>query len=436
MADHAGRLMRELAPEKAVRGGLAVVLVFFVGFGLFAATARLSGAVIATGALLGGDRTAVQHLEGGIVSEVRVADGQRVQRGDVLLVLHSAGVAASVDLLRGRLDTLLAKQARLEAERAMAESIAWPPDLAARREAPATRDAMEAEEKLFTARRDALSGQLGLLQAQIRQIEERVAGQEEQARAENQIIAMYDDELAANMKLFEQKYVEKSAILALQRKIEEHRGRRGQFAGAIAHDRERMAEIRLRKGELEAAHRQEAVKQLAEVQAELAGIRERLRPQEDAARRLEMAAPAAGRVVGLRVHAAGEVIRPGETVLEIVPVDGAPTAEIRVRPQDISQVRQDQEARIQLNAYDAREVPLLPGRVSYVSADTLRTTGVLGGETAWYEVRVTLDPTEIPAGLALTPGMPVTAYLTTRERTLLSYLLEPLLTGWRKALRE
>lgn len=436
MADHTGRLMRELAPEKAVRGGLAVILVFFVGFGLFAATARLSGAVIATGALLGGDRTAVQHLEGGIVSEVRVADGQRVQRGDVLLVLHSAGVAASVDLLRGRLDTLLAKQARLEAERAMAESIAWPPDLAARREAPSTRDAMEAEEKLFTARRDALSGQLGLLQAQIRQIEERVAGQEEQARAENQIIAMYDDELAANMKLFEQKYVEKSAILALQRKIEEHRGRRGQFAGAIAHDRERMAEIRLRKGELEAAHRQEAVKQLAEVQAELAGIRERLRPQEDAARRLEMAAPAAGRVVGLRVHAAGEVIRPGETVLEIVPVDGAPTAEIRVRPQDISQVRQDQEARIQLNAYDAREVPLLPGRVSYVSADTLRTTGVLGGETAWYEVRVTLAPDEIPAGLALTPGMPVTAYLTTRERTLFSYLLEPLLTGWRKALRE
>ncbi|SMP50611.1 HlyD family secretion protein/membrane fusion protein, epimerase transport system [Desulfonatronum zhilinae] len=420
--------------------GLVIILLFFGGLGAWAAMATISAAVIAQGEVkVDSNRRTVQHLEGGIVREILVRDGDRVSRGQVLIRLEAEQVSAAYDLQQGQRDHLLAVKARLEAERDRAERISWPPVLLDRQNQTNVSAIMEGESKIFQARRSALQGQTGLLRTQIEQLEILIRSLEEQAEAVDRIIASLTDEIESKTILMEGRYLEKSHIMELTRSLDSHRARQEQLIGERAQTRERIAELRLRIQDLITQYLQEAVTRLGEVQNALFELEDRRRPTVDQARRLEIMSPDDGIVVGLKVHTPGGVIAPREPLMDIVPGDMPLIVEAQVDVHRISDVHLGQQAELVLTAFKQRTTPRAQGTVTYISADRL-TSRTPYGEFPHYEARIAIDRDSLVAAITdpdlLTPGMPVEVYIKTHPRTVLQYLMEPVTAGLRKALRE
>jgi HlyD family type I secretion membrane fusion protein len=420
--------------------GLLVILFFFGGLGFWAATATISAAVIAHGEVkVDTNRKTVQHLEGGIIQEILVRDGDRVSRGQTLIRLEAEQVSAAFDLQQGQRDHLLAVKARLEAERDFRPSISWPQELLDRRRMPNIGAIMEGEEKIFRARRSALQGQTGLLQTQIEQLQILVRSLDEQAEAVDRIVDSLKDEIESKTILMEGRYLEKSHIMELTRTMDGHLARQEQLIGERAQTRERIAELRLRIQDLRTQYLQEAVTRLGETQSALFELEDRRRPTVDQARRLEITSPDDGIVVGLKVHTTGGIIAPREPLMDIVPGDMPLIVVAQVEVHRINDVHMGQQAELVLSAFKQRTTPRAQGTVTYVSADRL-TTQTPHGNFPHYEVRVAIDRDSLIQAIGdpvqLTPGMPVEVYIKTRPRTIMEYLLEPVTAGLRKALRE
>ncbi|WP_051434561.1 HlyD family type I secretion periplasmic adaptor subunit [Desulfonatronum lacustre] len=420
--------------------GLLIILLFFGGLGAWAAMATISAAVIAQGEVkVDSNRRTVQHLEGGIVREILVRDGDRVSRGQVLIRLEAEQVSAAYDLQQGQRDHLLAVKARLEAERDRAERVSWPPELLERRDESNVSATMEGENKIFQARRSALQNQTGLLHTQIEQLQIFIRSLDEQAVAVDRIIASLVDEIDSKTILMEGRYLEKSHIMELTRTLDGHRARQEQLIGERAQTRERIAELRLRIQDLNTQYMQEAVTKLGETQNALFELEDRRRPTVDQARRLEITSPDDGIVVGLKVHTPGGVIAPREPLMDIVPGDMPLIVEAQVDVHRISDVHVGQQAELVLTAFKQRTTPRAQGTVTYVSADRL-TTQTPHGNFPYYEARIAIDRDSLVTAITdpalLSPGMPVEVYIKTHPRTVLQYLMEPVTAGLRKALRE
>lgn len=424
-------------PRKIIIAGVLIILVFFGGLGSWAALFEISGAVIAPGEVrVDTDRKTVQHLEGGIVDEILVRDGDLVDKGDVLVRLKGEQVSSSVTMYRGQLDSRLAMDARLEAEKSLADSIVWPEELLARRGDVNVASLMAAEEKIFASKRDSLESQISLLKTQMEQINEQLIGDKEQIRAEEAILASLKEELVAKRELFEGRYIEKSRILELERNFSSHEGRRGELLSKSAQLRERLAELELRITGIKREFVKEASAELAQVRQSVFDLRERLRPLKDAKTRLEVLAPVSGIAVNLQVHSVDGVVAPGSPIVDIVPEGSPLILECKIQVQDITHVFLGQEAEVQLVAFKARTTPTVRGKVTYISADRLQMRTSYG-EQPYYQVQVELDKDELTGnGLYLTPGMPAQVFITTKERTVLDYLLEPLLENLTHAMRE
>lgn len=424
-------------PRTIITAGMVVIFLFFGVLGTWAAVFKLAGAVIASGEVRAStNRKAVQHLEGGIVKEILVQDGSRVHKGDVLIRLQGEQTRASVDLLRGQLDVHLAAEARLEAERALANEVHWPEELTSRSANPDVAAILTAEDKLFQTRRTTLESQIALIKAQIEQINEQIQGYNEQLRSTEAIIRSLEEELHAKRTLLEGRYIEKSRILELERMLASHQGRRGEILSALGQLREKSAELTLRISSMKDEFVQQATAQLTDTKARILELRERLRPLEDALARLDITAPMDGTVVNLAVHSVEGVIRPGETLMEIVPENEPLILDCKIPTQDITHVYVGQPAEVQLVAFKARTTPMIPGKVIYVSADRVLTR-TPHGDMPTYVVHVEVDRAELEKhNLYLSPGMPVAAFLTTKERTILAYFTDPLLEYLRHAMRE
>ncbi|TVQ97007.1 MAG: HlyD family type I secretion periplasmic adaptor subunit [Desulfovibrionales bacterium] len=420
--------------------GLVIILLFFGGLGVWAATATISAAVIAQGEVkVDSNRRTVQHLEGGIVKEILVRDGDRVSRGQVLIRLEAEQVSAAYDLQQGQRDHLLAVKARLEAERDRASRISWPQELQDRAFNINVAAIMEGENKIFQARRSALQGQIGLLQTQIEQLQVLVRSLEEQAVAVQRIIASLTEEIESKTILLEGRYLERSHIMELTRSLDGHRARQEQLVGEQAQTRERIAELRLRIQDLNTQYMQEAVTRLGETQSELFELEDRRRPTIDQARRLEIIAPDDGIVVGLNVHTPGGVIAPREPLMDIVPGEMPLIVEAQVDVHRVSDVHVGHQAELVLTAFKQRTTPRAQGTVTYVSADRL-TTQTPHGNFPHFVTRIAIDRDSLVAALGdpalLTPGMPVEVYIKTHPRTILQYIMEPVTAGLRTAFRE
>ncbi len=420
--------------------GLLIILLFFGGLGVWAATATISAAVIAQGEVkVDSNRRTVQHLEGGIVRDILVRDGDRVSRGQVLIRLEAEQVSAAYDLQQGQRDHLLAVKARLEAERDRAARISWPPELVERRDESNVAVTMDGENKIFQARRSALQSQTGLLHTQIEQLQIFIRSLDEQAEAVDRIIASLNDEIDSKTILLEGRYLEKSHIMELTRTLDGHRARQEQLIGERAQTRERIAELRLRIQDLSTQYMQEAVTKLGETQNALFELEDRRRPTVDQARRLEIMSPDDGIVVGLKVHTPGGVIAPREPLMDIVPGDMPLIVEAQVDVHRISDVHIGQPAELVLSAFKQRTTPRAQGTVTYVSADRL-TTQTPHGNFPYFETRIAIDRDSLIAAIddpaLLSPGMPVEVYIKTHPRTVLQYLMEPVTAGLRKAFRE
>ena len=421
--------MSELEDIKlVVRTGVLVICAAVIGFAIWAYFAPLSGAVIAPGFVkVDLNRKVVQHQEGGIVRAIRVRDGDRVDQGQELVLLDDVRIDAQLDLLRTQLDAERAKAARLEAERTLAVQPVFPKDLV-------KKELVAREEALFRARRDALESQITVLRRQIRETVEEASALAGQIAAEDRALKLQKDELAANERLLEQGYVQKTRLLTLQRAVAEYEARHGERRAELSKARQRASELEFRILSMRNSYVQTATDELKESTAKMFDLEDRIRPSRDASERQKITAPIAGEVVGLRVFNAGSVIGPREVLLEIVPHEKRLIVEARIRPEDINHVQPGSEAEVRLTAYQSRTTPLVPGLVTYVSGDRLvdQQTG-----HAYYIVNIDVPEKALgAANLRLQAGMPAEIFIRTDSRTALDYLLAPVTSYLRRAMRE
>ncbi len=419
-------------PEKeakgVIRSGLLVIVIGAIAMGLWGFWAPLSGAIIAPGFVkVDLNRKVVQHQEGGIVRAVRVRDGDRVTQGQELVLLDDVRIDAQLDLLRTQLDAERAKSARLEAERSLAARPAFPKNLL--KDEFRTR-----EEALFRARRQALDSQIEVLRRQIRETVEEAGALAEQIAAEERALKLQKDELAANEQLLSQGYVQKTRLLTLQRAVAEYEARHSERRAELSKSRQRASELEFRILQMRNTYVQSATDELKEASSRMFDLEERIRPSRDASERQKITAPIAGEVVGLRIFNAGSVIGPREVLMEIVPQEKRLIVEARIRPEDVNHVRQGTEADIRLTAYQSRTTPLVAGAVMYVSGD--RLVDQQSGQP-YYIVHIDVPEKSLAASSQkLQAGMPAEVFIRTDNRSALDYLLAPVTSYLRRAMRE
>lgn len=424
------------SPRKIIRQGMLVIFLFFGILGGWSFFGTIQGAVVAPGKIkIENERKIVQHLEGGIVDEILVHEGQEVVAGEPLIVLQSVQTDANASMIRKELAALEAQRLRYMAEKDGKKEIVWSEELKELADNTQSLDVLANEEKIFLTRMQTMETQVSLLNTQIAQTRAQVAGFDDQIRAENQIIAALQDELGSKRKLHKERYLDKTQILGLERDLAGHQGTRGKLRQQIAELKQRTAELNLRITELKGRFVEEATKNLGDIENRLLQARERLRPLEDAAQRLQIKAPVGGRVVDLKVHSKGSVVRSGETLMDIVPHDNPLIVETQVPINKITEVYMGQKAMVQLDAFDTRMVPQMPGRVSYISADSIQPEGGYGEPYFLCHVQVDEDALQ-EERLYMSPGMPATVYITTTERTIVYYMFEPYIKSWQRSLRD
>ena len=359
-------------PRRIIRQGVLVVGILFGALGLWSVLGHISGAVVAPGRIkIETERKTVQHLEGGIVDAILVREGEEVRAGQPLIILESVQIDANASMLQKQLVAQSAARIRLAAEKDLKDALRWPGDLRQLAEDSHSADVLENEERIFTARRDALNAQVSLLNAQLAQLEAQASGFDDQMKAEQAIIGTLDEELRAKRQLYRERYLEKSQILELERTLAGHQGNRGRLKQSISEARQKAAELNLRIEEVKVRFVEEAASGLGKLENDIVQTRERIRPLKDARKRLRISAPVGGRVVDLKVHSRGGVVRPGEPLMDIVPHDNPLIVESHVPVNRITEVYVGQDALVQLDALDTRIIPHMPGKITYISADRL-----------------------------------------------------------------
>ena len=416
--------------------GLSVLALLGGGIGGWAATTELSGAVVAPGlVVVDSNVKKVQHPTGGVVGEIRVRDGDRVNAGDLVVRLDETITRANLAVVTKSLDELAAQQGRLEAERDRLLTIKVKEELQARSAEPAVAELLAGERRLFELRREARDGLGAQLKQQIGQLHEQIAGLQEQASAKSEEIRLIQDELAGVQDLWRKNLVPISRVTALRREETRLKGERGQLVATVAQARGKISETGLQIIQIDQELRSEVATELREIQAKAAELVEKRVAAEDQLKRIDIRAPQTGVVHQSAVHTVGGVIAGGDPLMLIVPEADDLSIEVKIQPQDIDQMRIGQEAVLRLSAFSQRTTPEIRGRISRVAADLTQNqkTGF-----AFYTARVEVSELELARlkELKLVPGMPVEAFVQTGERTALSYLAKPLSDQLNRAWRE
>lgn len=419
-----------------VLAGVITVLLAFGGFGSWAALAPLGSAAIAQGVVtVSSNRKQIQHLEGGIVSEILVKEGDVVRANDVLIRLDRTRAQAQVDIITGQYDTARAIEARLVAERDRAPSISFPADLIAKLSDPQIASVLATQEKLFLARRAARAGQVKILEQRIAQSKEQIVGYESQAASFKRQADLIKDELTGTRELYEKGYAPRTRVLALEREGARLNGERGERLGDIARVSQAIGEAELQILQIDKQFQEDIATSLRETQSNIYDLRERLAATADVLAHIDIRAPESGVIVGLNTHTIGAVVTPGRTIMEIVPVHDTLIIEAHLQPSDVDHVSESMPADIHFSTLKQAVTPILNGTVLTVSADRLvdeRTS------QPYYLMRVAVDEKELEKleGQKLIPGMPAEVYVKTGERTALRYLTKPLTQVLERAMRD
>jgi HlyD family secretion protein len=415
---------------------IVVVLVLVIGVGGWAATAVISGAVVASGSIVVDSNVKkVQHLTGGIVGELRVRDGDRVRAGDIVVRLDETVTRANLAIVTKGLDELTARKARLESERDGSDTIIFPAQLLAGAGDPDRAAAMDSERKLFNLRRTARNGQKAQLRERIAQLEEEIAGLTAQQNSKVKEIALIERELAGVRELWKQNLVQLTRLTALEREAARLDGEHGQLIAAAAQAKGKIAETTLQILQIDQDIASDVAKELREVDGKIGEFIERKVTAEDQLKRIDIRAPQDGTVFQLAVHTIGGVITAGDPIMLIVPDADNLSVEVKVNPQDIDQLQLNQKAILRFTAFNVRTTPEIEGTVTRISADT--STDQRTGQS-YYTVRIAMaaDQVERLGDVKLLPGMPVEAFVQTGDRTMFSYLMKPLHDQFVRAFRE
>ena len=434
----------ERDPRAAIRRlnliGFAVIVVLLGGIGGWAATAELSGAVIASGTVVVETNVKkVQHPTGGVVKEILVKEGDAVKEGDVVVRLDDTLTRATLGVVRSQLDEFMSRQARLLAERDDAAAVVFADELLARKGEKSLAAAMAGEEKLFESRRNARIGQRQQLSERITQSNEEIRGLTAQQGAKEKEIELIARELVGVTDLFEKNLVSITRFMQLQRDQARLQGERGQFIAAVAQARGKISEIGLQIIQLEKDFRTEVLRELRDVQGKIAELSERVTAARDQLNRVEIRAPQTGIVNQLNIHTIGGVIGNGEMLMQVVPRADKLIVEAKVAPQDVDQLGFGADTTVRIMAGNQRTMPELKGKLTYISADLSREQATPGVPAlAYFLVRVEFPKSELArlGDFQLLPGMPAEAFIQTHGSTPLEYLLKPLTEQIARTFRE
>lgn len=415
--------------------GWAIIASFFGGFGVWAAVAPLNGAVVANGVVkVEGNRKSVQHLDGGIVKQLRVREGSHVEAGDTLLVLDDTQARAEYEVLREQYIVLRASEVRLLTELAAGDTMAMPPELRDPRHQTYAVGVWTGQVRQFESRQATLDGQKRVIEEKIRQLRSQIEGAEAQVRAFTAQVDSVRHEAESVSPLVDKMLLPKPRLLQLQRTAYGLEGQIADTQATIGKFRQAIAEQELQIAQLHHDRTAEVARELREVQARLLEVIPKRTSAEAVLGRMEIRSPYAGKVVGLTVFSVGGVIQRGEKILDIVPDEDGLTLEAQVAVDDISEVHPGMKAEIHLTAFKSRIVPTLRGEVVQVSADRLADpkTGA-----PYYVASIRPDLTEIDRlGLRLHPGMPATINLPTDSRTAFEYIVGPLAASFNHAFKQ
>lgn len=423
--------------QRILRRGLWVLLLGFGGFMAWATLAPLDEGIPAPGVVtVESSRKRIDHLYGGIVEQILVREGQRVKAGDELLVLNETQSKSALNATQTQHFTALATLARLRAERDGAASVTYPPELATAETNPDVASLMRAQDGLFRSRRQALDGELRIARESVKGLEAQQTSLSQLKAGRETQIALFAEQLASFRSLREQGFVSRNNLLDLERQLAEVQSKQSEDLSNIAGINARLAEFRMRAAQREMEYRREVETQLADVQRESANLGDRLNAQQDTFDRLVLRAPVDGTVVDMTTHTLGGVVKPGDRLMDIVPGGDNLIVEARFPPQYIDRVYAGLPADVHFDAYTSRaDRPVISGEVTVVSADVLKDPRT--GEP-YFTLRVTVPPSEVAklGNLQLQPGMMSTVMVKTGERTLMTYLLRPLLKRFASALTE
>ncbi|NOE19388.1 HlyD family type I secretion periplasmic adaptor subunit [Ruegeria atlantica] len=417
--------------------GFLALGILVGGLGLWAVKTRLAGAIVSSGVIeVQSNRQVVEHPDGGVVGEIFVRDGDTVASGDLLLRLDDTFLSSEQTIVESQLFDLLARRARLEAERDGLTS----KELAARlaevqKEYDIDPDLIAGQQNLFDARLETLSKQDEQLRKQLVQIESEIAGTQAQLVSLRRQTELIEAELKDQQSLLSRGLTQNSRVLALQREEASLTGEIGKLEASVARLKGQIASTEIKIVELTATRREEAITTLRDVQAQVAELWERRLSLAERLARLEIRAPVSGTVYGSQVFALQSVIQPGEPMMYVVPQDTPLLVAARVDAIHVDQLHVGQSVALRFPAFNQRETPELEGQVNNVSADTF--TDEQSGFT-FYRAEVVLNDGEIDRlnGQELLPGMPVETLIKTDERTPLSYLVKPMADYFNRAFRE
>ncbi len=426
----------EIAMQRNMRLGLVVLAILVFVLGALAIFVPMQGAVIAQGQFTVETRVKhIGHPTGGVIADILVREGDHVKAGQELLRLDDTVSEATANLTGENYDQLLARAARLKAEREGRTRIIFPPELSARANNPSVRHLMAEEQRLLALRTGTTGSQKQQLVERVRQAEAQISGLQQQLAANREQTALIDKELRATRELWSKGYTTLARLNQVERTAVDLKSQAGAMNANIASTRAQIAEIKGQILTVESNLRSGSGTELAEVETQLAEMQRNKIAAQDTVNRVSIRAPQSGTVDKLAFATVGGVIPPGETILDIVPDSDALVVEAQISPRDVDQVHKNQNVRLQMSAFNTRTTPEVEAVVETVSAN--RTTDPRNG-ASFYIVRIRPKPESLAkAGkLELRAGMPVEAFIQTGERSLLAYITKPLTDQLRRAFRE
>lgn len=430
-------LFHELDPDtrRIVAVGIGIVAVVVLVLGLWGAMAPLQGAIVTKGLVKSENNLrTVRHAEGGIVKQIMVHDGDRVAKGQPLLILEDVNIDASFTVAREMLAFELVRQERFEAERLGLDHFDAPRVLDIATDPHVLEEARKKETQIFTARHSSLEGQLALLRQQVDEVDSEHKALLKQVASVGESAKYIGEELRINERLAKKGNVPEVQLLTLRRQRADYIANMNEQQAAAARALQRRDDYQLRIITARSEFQRNAAEELKSSATRILELREKLRASADASKRQTVLSPVAGRVVGLQVHTIGAALGPRDPMMDIVPEGEVLLVSARTNVDSINELHIGQLADIRFTTFKSRTTPLVAGHVSYVSASALADSN----GAPYYEIEVVPDADSLrQAGIKqLQSGMAAEMFIKTKSRTALDYLLAPIADYLSRALRE
>ncbi len=416
--------------------GLLALIVLFGGGIAWASLAEISGAVIATGSVVvEGKPKSVQHLDGGIVKAIHVSNGDFVKSSQVLVEIDDTSIAANLAIYKSRLRDMLIRKARLAAELNDAKTFIPPVEIAKLLNLGDLKPSVDQQKALQQARRLTREAQLAQLDEKVSQFKNQIVGVEGLIVEKNIQIASYNEEISSVQKLVAKKLTSKSRLIALERAKAELRGQMAEHRAEISRVKNSISETRIAKIQVGREFREKVVAELEQTETKIDELRQQVDATSKQLGRVSIRASISGKVHELNIFTIGGVVQPGQTLMQIIPQSGDFEIELSVDIGSIDQLFYGQRAVVMFPAFNQQSTPQLDGEIRKISP-----TSVVDEKTgqAFYRiiVEIPVEQLKLLGDKTLVPGMPVEAFIATEERTVLSYLVKPLMDQINYVFRE